>query len=66
MNEGGVKSALRHQGHGAMGDALPFAANSENVNVVAHQMGPICLNRFKGKSGQTNWFCPKIVPGYLS
>ena len=54
VDDGCVKLALGHQGHGAVGGTASLAANTENVNIIANQMGHIYRDRFKRKGCQTN------------
>jgi len=50
----GVEALLRHQRGGAMGCALAFAADAENINIVADEVGEIHWHRVRREGGEAD------------
>src|SRR5499433_3544877 len=54
MDLGGVEALLAHEGFGAVGRALAFAADAVDVDVVAHDLGDIDRRRLVREGGEAD------------
>src|SRR2546423_2093309 len=54
MDQLRVEALLRHQRRGSVSGALALAADAENVDVVAHEIGEVDRHRLRRKGGEAD------------